>query len=165
MRPLRDSKVLPSPFSIIRKAEGDPVDALYASTIQGSYSCRQTAASSPILVCVPGKFEYTGKRPEGVRLVLGWMRTVSTVAHPGLPVVYGMVELKAVGWPYHPTVVRRLGVKNARGADKNLLMKEIFERSMFDGIVSFAGNPLRSGFVSGIGRSMPYNPNKPRRKS
>ena len=36
---------------------------------------------------------------------------------------------------------------------------------MFDGMVSFASRFLRSGFVSSVGRSMPYSANKPRRRS
>ena len=43
--PLGDSNVLPSPFPTIRKAEGDVIDVLYVSIIQGSYFCRHTAAS------------------------------------------------------------------------------------------------------------------------
>ena len=33
------------PFPTIRKMEGDAMDVLYVSTIQGSYLCTQTAAS------------------------------------------------------------------------------------------------------------------------
>ena len=43
--PLGDSEVLSFAFSMIRKAEGDTMDALYVSMTQGSYFCTQTAAS------------------------------------------------------------------------------------------------------------------------
>jgi len=60
---------------------------LYTSMIQDSYFCTHAAASKPILVSVPlasgsDSFQYTGKRPEGAKLVLSTMVTISTVVHP-----------------------------------------------------------------------------------
>ena len=82
--PLGGGRVLPYPFSTIRKAEGDMTEVLYVSIIQGLYLCTQTAASQPIRYSVPGDdlFMYTGKRPEGVKVVSDRMRIVSTTVHP-----------------------------------------------------------------------------------
>ena len=43
--PLGGGEILPLPFPTIHKAEGGAMDVLYASIIQGSYFCTQTAAS------------------------------------------------------------------------------------------------------------------------
>ena len=43
--PLGDDELLPFPFSTIRRVEGDAMDVLYISTIQGSYFSTQTAES------------------------------------------------------------------------------------------------------------------------
>ena len=63
--PLGDNEALSPPFPTNRRAKADPVDVLYASVIQGSYLCKQTAASRPILSTTLSlgivTFAYTGK--------------------------------------------------------------------------------------------------------
>ena len=49
--------------------------------------------------------------------------------------------------------------------EKNSLAYDTFEESIVDGIVSFGSRSPKSGRVSNAGRSIPYVPNKSRRKS
>lgn len=145
------------------------IDVLYVSMIQGSYLCTQTAASQPIRCSVPGDdlFMYTGKRPEGVKMVSDRMRIVSTTVHPAGSWSRFWEVWRVMLSPLSRdfTAMRGLGTKNTRGAGGNSPRKEIFEGSIFDGMVSFAPKVLKSNSVYCVGRSVPYTPNKPRRKS
>ena len=55
--------------------------------------------------------------------------------------------------------------KLEEGTEKNSLAYDTFEESIVDGIVSFGSRSPKFGRVSNAGRSIPYVPNKSRRKS
>ena len=94
--------------------------------------------------------------------------TVSTTQNPA-GLLSSMLESRLTPTPSSDriAVVRVLDAKNARGTENNPLMREIVDGSIFDRMLAFKDSrtPEDNGASNFGGRSLPYFPNKPRRKS